>query len=317
MKKNLLLAALFVISFLYAGIVSAAVTQPSAQVKNGPDLFTQKLSINEENGLTLTLVNYGDLPVTIDKAKIYNDLQENNQNFKNQLIGIATVVDGTISAGGTKTVKIANLPKMPAGRKYYQIRLYSTDKKANISNMVLSMVAILTFNSNQATKVQSQQKNSVNASTGDQFLSDFFNDPEMDKLIQQAQNLSKNSPSTQVRYASNPVVAKNTVTAQKQHEANCANLLLELNNIFIPSLERRHATIMSEGSKGIWTDCSWLRTLKSYQIQEYNSYIINFNKLQATCNFDGVKETSKAKALMDQECIIYQQAKCQTPMTCN
>ncbi len=284
MNKNFSLTVLFAISFLYAGIALAAVIRPSVQVKNGPDLFTQKLSINEENGLTLMVVNYGDLPVTIDKAKIYNDLQENNQNYKNQLIGTAKISDGIVLAGATKTIKITNLPKMPTGRKYYQIRLYSTDKKVSVSNMVLSMVAILSFDSNGG-----------------------------------AQTKIQNIPATQTKIVTNySTISTNSINLQKQTEEKCGTLLLELNNIYLPSLERRHQKLIDEASKGLWTDCSWLAELKSYQIQEYNSYIIQFNKLQQSiCNFDGVKETSKAKALMDQECVTYQQAKCQTPMTCN
>lgn len=53
-------------------------------------------------------------------------------------------------------------------------------------------------------------------------------------------------------------------------------------SIYKPSLTKRHREILNEASKGIWTDCGWLRDLWDYQDGDYQQYSTGLTNAERT-----------------------------------
>lgn len=57
-------------------------------------------------------------------------------------------------------------------------------------------------------------------------------------------------------------------------------------SIYKPEMERLHDEILNEATKGLWTDCMWLKELWDYQNAYYNQYSTGLNNAERTLKVD-------------------------------
>lgn len=75
-------------------------------------------------------------------------------------------------------------------------------------------------------------------------------------------------------------VANEYRLSMDREQTNYLNQTDSYKSIYSPAITKRHREVLNEASKGIWTDCTWLRTLWDYQSADYQQYSTNLNNAE-------------------------------------